>query len=409
MTIKQKNIVFGITSLFICFCFSLFLNNTDVAAYTCSYSGPNNSGKEDNYNLVSEGNAGSCYYMRADARDNSKKEEIFENGRATGRYQCTGGTVLHSDGDCWTYEKKYTNYKPTYDDGSEIPDSAFQAACQRQGTYYGAHYNYDRDNHSCEAGTGCSLPSNNETEGPGINFGGDCRKVGDGTQTAGEILGADPTKAKADECKNAGLALDPKTNDCKWTQDKCPQKDGGQGVWVNGQCRAFSDFTNADECKRNGGEFKLLQKAGETGPGDTTLEEDRYECVRPGSDGSDDQAPGDPAQCLKDGNGNCIGGTFEEVTGECGDARTNIISCEGEGGEALGNVLRVFVVVLSVSIGIAAVGGLAYASVLYAKAEDNSGNVSSARTLILNIVIGLFLYGFLIAIVNWLIPGGVIG
>ena len=204
MTIKQKNIVFGITSLFICFCFSLFLNNTDVAAYTCSYSGPNNSGKEDNYNLVSEGNAGSCYYMRADARDNSKKEEIFENGRATGRYQCTGGTVLHSDGDCWTYEKKYTNYKPTYDDGSEIPDSAFQAACQRQGTYYGAHYNYDRDNHSCEAGTGCSLPSNNETEGPGINFGGDCRKVGDGTQTAGEILGADPTKAKADECKNAG-------------------------------------------------------------------------------------------------------------------------------------------------------------------------------------------------------------
>jgi hypothetical protein len=62
-----------------------------------------------------------------------------------------------------------------------------------------------------------------------------------------------------------------------------------------------------------------------------------------------------------------------------------------------------------VLIGVVSVGALAYAGILYATAQDDQGKVSSARTVIRNVVIGIVLYGFTIAIINWLIPGGVIG
>jgi hypothetical protein len=60
-------------------------------------------------------------------------------------------------------------------------------------------------------------------------------------------------------------------------------------------------------------------------------------------------------------------------------------------------------------VGVAAVGGLAWAAVQYARATDDSGVVSDAKKLIRNVIIGIILYGFLVAIVNWLIPGGVFG
>jgi hypothetical protein len=137
-------------------------------------------------------------------------------------------------------------------------------------------------------------------------------------------------------------------------------------------------------------------------------------------DGKDDNS--EPGKC-EDGStpdaktGECADGTKPPVrssnggaSGEnCGEAETVLISCEGEGVQAIGDVLRIIITVLTVSIGVAAVGGLAWASVLYAKAEDNSASVSEARELIRNIVIGILLYGFLVAIINWLVPGGVIG
>lgn len=107
-----------------------------------------------------------------------------------------------------------------------------------------------------------------------------------------------------------------------------------------------------------------------------------------------------------DTKGNPIG-----TTSQCGSVTTNLIACRknGPAGQALGDVLKIIISVLTVIIGIAATGGLAWAAILYAKAEDNASNVSEAKTLIRNIVIGILLYGFMVAIVNWLVPGGVIG
>lgn len=65
--------------------------------------------------------------------------------------------------------------------------------------------------------------------------------------------------------------------------------------------------------------------------------------------------------------------------------------------------------ILSAVIGIVAVGVLVYAGIMYASAGDNSQQVSSAKGMITNTVIGIIAYGLMYFALNWLIPGGVIG
>lgn len=94
----------------------------------------------------------------------------------------------------------------------------------------------------------------------------------------------------------------------------------------------------------------------------------------------------------------------------CGGTKTQLIACDSKSGTAaIGDLIRIAVTVMTVLIGVVATGGIAYGAILYASARDNQAQVSSALTIIRNVVIGLILYGFTIAIINWLIPGGVIG
>lgn len=103
------------------------------------------------------------------------------------------------------------------------------------------------------------------------------------------------------------------------------------------------------------------------------------------------------------------GGAQQGGTGECGGAKTNLISCDGTGITALGNVLKQVLQILTVMIGIIAVGGIAYGAIMYASAQDNSGQTQKAIEVIRNVLIGILLYGFMVVIINWLIPGSVFG
>ena len=96
----------------------------------------------------------------------------------------------------------------------------------------------------------------------------------------------------------------------------------------------------------------------------------------------------------------------------CGDTKTQLVACDPgtkTGIGAISDLIRMAISVLTVLIGVVAVGGIAYAAIIYATARDNQSQIGQAQTLLRNIVIGLVLYGFTIAIINWLIPGGVIG
>lgn len=99
-----------------------------------------------------------------------------------------------------------------------------------------------------------------------------------------------------------------------------------------------------------------------------------------------------------------------DTTSTCGETKTQFIKCDAKSGiGTINELIKIAVTVLTVLIGIVATGGLAYAGILYASARDNQSQVMQAIVIIRNIVIGLVLYGFTIAIINWLVPGGVIG
>lgn len=118
-------------------------------------------------------------------------------------------------------------------------------------------------------------------------------------------------------------------------------------------------------------------------------------------------------------------GNKDDSLSSCGEAQTVLISCDAgnnctdasktadtktatTGSAVIGCVARYAIAALTVLVGIAAVGGIVWESLQYARAQDDQSIVSGAKSRIRDIVIGLVVYIFMVAIVNWLVPGGII-
>lgn len=63
--------------------------------------------------------------------------------------------------------------------------------------------------------------------------------------------------------------------------------------------------------------------------------------------------------------------------------------------------------ILTIGIGVAAVGAIVFAGFLYTTARDDAGQVKKSLEIIRNTVIGLIVYAFMYAILQYLIPGGI--
>lgn len=63
--------------------------------------------------------------------------------------------------------------------------------------------------------------------------------------------------------------------------------------------------------------------------------------------------------------------------------------------------------ILTVGVGVLAVGAIVFAGFLYATARDDAGQVKKSIEIIRNTAIGLIAYAFMYAILNFLIPGGI--
>lgn len=92
----------------------------------------------------------------------------------------------------------------------------------------------------------------------------------------------------------------------------------------------------------------------------------------------------------------------------CEDIKTSIIRCdESKGGNAIWGVLLLVINIMTAGVGVVAVGGIVYAGILYTAARDNASQVTKAKDIIFNVVLGLVAYGGMYALLQWLIPGGV--
>lgn len=95
--------------------------------------------------------------------------------------------------------------------------------------------------------------------------------------------------------------------------------------------------------------------------------------------------------------------------GKCAGEKTDFFACDAEGGDAIIAVLKMILLIVSVGVGIVAVGGVVYGAILYASAQDSQDQIRKAVGIIRGVVIGLVLYVFMVAIINFLVPGGVFG
>ena len=97
----------------------------------------------------------------------------------------------------------------------------------------------------------------------------------------------------------------------------------------------------------------------------------------------------------------------------CGGVQTSIISCSQKKDaktaetSAIWGVLLIVLNIMTAGVGILAVGGIVYASILYASAGDKAEQTKKAVGIITNVVIGIAAYGLMYVFLNFLVPGGV--
>lgn len=98
---------------------------------------------------------------------------------------------------------------------------------------------------------------------------------------------------------------------------------------------------------------------------------------------------------------------------QCGGTETAIIGCSQNNSgtdpknNAIWGVLIIALNILTASVGIAAVGGIVYGSIMYTTAADSTEQTKKAIEIIRNVVLGLVAYGLMYIGLNFLIPGGV--
>ena len=87
-----------------------------------------------------------------------------------------------------------------------------------------------------------------------------------------------------------------------------------------------------------------------------------------------------------------------------------VLDCSGADKEdGIMNLLKWVLTILTGLVGIAAVGGVIWAGILYTSAGDKADQVKKAKTIIVDVIIGIAAYGLMFIALNWIVPGGVIG
>lgn len=76
--------------------------------------------------------------------------------------------------------------------------------------------------------------------------------------------------------------------------------------------------------------------------------------------------------------------------------------------ENISSLLVGFLRIMNVGVGIAAVGALIYAGILYSTASGDANKTAQAKTVITNVVIGILAYAVMGIALNFLVPGGIL-
>ncbi len=96
-------------------------------------------------------------------------------------------------------------------------------------------------------------------------------------------------------------------------------------------------------------------------------------------------------------------GTYNHEYGKCADGSDPTSGVQNSG---IWAILLLVINILTGAIGLVAVGGIVYASIIYTTAGGDANQVKKAMTIIADIVIGVVAYALMYALLNFLVPGG---
>ncbi len=165
-------------------------------------------------------------------------------------------------------------------------------------------------------------------------------------------------------------------------------------VCVGGQ--SIASATQADEARACQQAVKTCLDSGKTGT-------DLQNCMN--------QAPGAYTANTQSAAAAATAPIAADPTGECGKAQTVLIKCntnDSKPADFFKDILSQALKILTAGVGIVAVGGIVYGAILYASARDSASQTQQAIGIIRNTAIGILLYVFMVAILSWLVPGGVL-
>lgn len=103
--------------------------------------------------------------------------------------------------------------------------------------------------------------------------------------------------------------------------------------------------------------------------------------------------------------------TAPAMAAECGGVETSInFGCpsSAKGAGAIESIMLMVINFAAVGVGIAVVGGIVYGGIRYTTANGNASSAQQGIMIIVNAVIGLVLFIMMYAIINFLVPGGVL-
>lgn len=110
-----------------------------------------------------------------------------------------------------------------------------------------------------------------------------------------------------------------------------------------------------------------------------------------------------------------FGASPVEAQAKCGGVDVAFLECD-EGHRPSGDAVedsalwRILEMVLNIMVGlvgIAAVGGLVFAAIMYSSAQDNASQVQQAKDTIRNVIVGIVMFLFMWSGLQYLIPGGI--
>jgi hypothetical protein len=92
----------------------------------------------------------------------------------------------------------------------------------------------------------------------------------------------------------------------------------------------------------------------------------------------------------------------------CNGVVTSMITCDqsDSSGDGIWKILLLAINILTAGVGVVALGGIVYASILYTTAGGGTEQTKKAMEMIANVVIGLIAYVLMYAFLNYIVPGG---